>query len=129
MSASGAKKKVDADIDVMPSDGLLGMGRELSPNLTAAQESFIRESAVKLFDALGADGAPRIDFDGDKKTGEIWLNEVNPIPGSFAFYLWRAAPTPLTYTDIITNLIENAVQGVRAQNYDLNSSKSRVFGA
>ncbi|MDR1337722.1 MAG: hypothetical protein LBJ73_01685 [Rickettsiales bacterium] len=127
MSGGSAKKKIDADIDVMPSDGLLSMGRDLEPALSEEQESFIRESAIKLFGALGTDGAPRIDFYGDKNTGEIWLNEVNPIPGAFAFYLWRAAKDPMTYTDIITNLIENALNNTRSKSYDLNSSNSRVF--
>ena len=31
----------------------------------------------------------RIDFLNDRESGELWVNEINTIPGSLAFYLWQ----------------------------------------
>lgn len=54
----------------------------------------MQELAVKTFQALGCLGVSRIDFLNDKETGELWVNEINTIPGSLAFYLWEAAGLP-----------------------------------
>ena len=53
-------------------------------------------------------GAPRIDFLSDEKTGELWLNEVNPCPGSLGYFLWEAAETPLLFTNFLSFLIDEA---------------------
>ena len=31
----------------------------------------------------------RIDFLNDRESGELWVNEINTIPGSLSFYLWQ----------------------------------------
>jgi len=117
-----AKKKV---ISMMPSKQLIESRREFSPNLAKEQEAFITDSAIKLFAEMGATGAPRIDFLSDGKTGEIWLNEVNPIPGSFAFYLWEVAKDRIIYQEIVDMLLFNANR--KSQNIDLKQSSSVVF--
>ena len=62
-----------------------------------------------MFEAINGSGAPRIDFISNKKTGEIWLNEVNPIPGSFGYFLWEAAKEPKLFTELLTALLEEAI--------------------
>ncbi|MCH5337129.1 MAG: hypothetical protein J1D99_06955, partial [Campylobacter sp.] len=39
---------------------------------------------------LGSSGNSRIDFLIDTKTNKVYINEINSIPGSLAFYLWEA---------------------------------------
>jgi D-alanine-D-alanine ligase len=117
-----AKKKM---ISVMPSRQLIESRREFQPKLTDAQRDFIVGAATALFAEMGASGAPRIDFIGNESTGEIWLNEVNPIPGAFAFYLWEMAPERITYQEVVDTLLANANSGAR--NIDLKQSASIVF--
>ncbi len=45
-----------------------------------------RRWATDAFEAVFGTGAPRVDFYCNEATGEAWLNEVNPIPGSFALF-------------------------------------------
>ncbi|MCL2017276.1 MAG: D-alanine--D-alanine ligase [Alphaproteobacteria bacterium] len=123
----GAKKKKTGFLDAMPSDEVLASRREYAPKITAKQENFIRSSAVKLFDLLGANGAPRIDYLCNSKTGEIWLNEVNPIPGAFAFYLWRNSMHAVSYQDLVSILLDNAFNEESVQAFDLNASGSKIF--
>ena len=59
----------------------------------------IQELAVKTFKVLGCCGVIRIDFMIDKDTNSIYVNEVNTIPGSLSFYLWKA--TNLSYPDLL----------------------------
>lgn len=90
------------------SQGMLSLTRELNPDLPEEKEERIREWAVRLFDAIDGSGAPRIDFIGNSKSGEIWMNEVNPCPGSFGYFLWEAASDPVLFTNYLSLLVEEA---------------------
>lgn len=91
------------------SEGMLSLTRELNPPLDKKSEENIRNWSGKVFEALNGTGAPRIDFIGDSKSGEIWFNEVNPIPGSFGYFLWEAAADPILFTDFLSGLIDEAL--------------------
>lgn len=90
------------------SEGMLSLTRELNPNLDQKKVDDIRNWSMKFFKALDGSGAPRIDFIGDSKSGEIWMNEINPCPGSFGYFLWEAAEDNVLFTELLTNLIEEA---------------------
>lgn len=92
------------------SEGMLSLTRELNPDLLVEARKNIQFFARLMFDALDGTGAPRIDFIGNSKTGEIWMNEVNPMPGSFGYFLWEASQTnPVLFTNLLTHLIEEAL--------------------
>lgn len=73
---------------------------------------FIREQSVKIYKSLDCAGMARVDFLVDKDTEEVYLNEVNTIPGftSISMYpkMWEA--TGLSYSNLISELIEFAVE-------------------
>lgn len=72
----------------------------------------IREQAVKIYKKLDCAGMARVDFLVDKETGEVYLNEVNTLPGftSISMYpkMWEA--TGLPYNELINELIELAIE-------------------
>ena len=80
---------------------MLSLTREINPDLPPAFADNIRRWAIAAYEAVGGTGAPRIDFLCNEATGETWLNEVNPCPGSFGFYLWEAAPLPLGFRSVV----------------------------
>lgn len=93
-------------LDEAPSEGMASLNRELHPkDLSAQQEQQIRASAVAAFDAFDLAGSVRADFLCDGGTGGIWLNELNSIPGSFAFFLWQAAKEPLSFTELTDAIV------------------------
>ena len=92
------------------SEGMLSLTRELNPDLDKKQTNQIKENAAAMFESVGGTGAPRIDFICDSKSGEIWLNEVNPIPGSFGYFLWEAAEDSKLFSELLTALIEEALR-------------------
>lgn len=81
--------------------------------LTREQSKQIREMAVAAFRACDLAGLARVDFlmepEGRRR---IYLNEVNTLPGftQISMYpkLWEA--TGVSYTDLITRLIELALE-------------------
>jgi D-alanine-D-alanine ligase len=91
------------------SQGMLSLTREINPALPAALETNLRRWATAAFEAIDGTGAPRIDFYCNESTGEVWLNEVNPCPGSFGYFLWEAADPPIRFTALLSLLIEEAM--------------------
>lgn len=79
------------------------------PEKTAAR---VRELAVRAFKAIDGAGMARVDFLLDKKSGEVFLNEVNTIPGftKISMYpkLWEASGLP--YPALVDRLIELALE-------------------
>jgi len=72
----------------------------------------IREQAVKIYTILDCAGMARVDFLVDKETEDVYLNEVNTIPGftKISMYpkMWQA--TGKTYGKLIDELIELAIE-------------------
>jgi D-alanine-D-alanine ligase len=72
----------------------------------------IRAYAVRAFKALDCTGLSRVDFFVHKETGEVYINEINTIPGftSISMYpkLWEASG--LSYSELLDKLIELAIQ-------------------
>ena len=113
LSGGGSKTGVGKVLG-QSSQGMLSLTREINPDLPPAFANNIRRWAIAAFEAVGGSGAPRIDFLCNEVTGEVWLNEANPCPGSFGFYLWEAAPEPLGFTALLSALIDEAQARHRA---------------
>jgi D-alanine-D-alanine ligase len=92
----------------------LSQSRDINPAIPEELERTIREWAESCYQSLGGTGAPRIDFLSDSKTGELWLNEVNPCPGWYASYLWEAAERPVLYPELLNCLVEEALECSRS---------------
>lgn len=71
------------------SKGMTDLKRRCPADLPDGMTERVQELAVATFKALGCMGVARIDFLNDKQTGELWVNEINTIPGSLSFYLWQ----------------------------------------
>lgn len=94
---------------VVPSQGMLSLTREINPTLDHGLKSRIHDYAAKAFSVLGQRGAPRMDFMHDKVSDELWFNEINPIPGSYGFFLWEAAEAQVLFPDLVSHLIDEAL--------------------
>jgi D-alanine-D-alanine ligase len=76
--------------------------------LTRAQQKKVQEMAVKAFLAVDCSGLARVDFLMDPKSGRIFVNEINTMPGftSISMYpkLWAASG--ISYPELISRLIQ-----------------------
>jgi D-alanine-D-alanine ligase len=97
------------------SEGMLSLTREINPSLSPDIERSIREWATEAYERLGGTGAPRIDFLCNSESGELWLNEVNPTPGSFAYFLWEAAQPPIPFSTMLDHLIAEGIAEQRGR--------------
>ena len=72
----------------------------------------VRRQAISAFLALDLSGLARADFFLEKETKQVYINEVNTMPGftSISMYpkLWEASG--LSYADLLDRLIELAIE-------------------
>ena len=113
------------------SQGMQSTVREIPANLPQASTDFIRKAACDTFRALSCDGVARIDFIIDEATDEIYVNEINTIPGSLSFYLWEYSG--INFTALIDRMIEIAFRrkqdaGFKAVNYGENIFAAKTAG-
>ncbi len=72
----------------------------------------IRKYAVRAFKALDCAGMSRVDFFVHKITGQIYINEVNTIPGftSISMYPKMIEASGISYSELLDRLIELAFE-------------------
>ena len=72
----------------------------------------IRAYAIKVFKAIDGHGFSRVDFFLDKKTNQIYLNEINTIPGftKISMYPQLMDDFGISYGELLDRLIALAMQ-------------------
>jgi len=79
--------------------------KEFPAQIDQNLEQEVVEQAKKVYLAFGLSGICRIDFLFDKLEQKLYVNELNSIPGSLAFYLFKKK---FTFSELLDELIENA---------------------
>ena len=107
------------------SKGMVSADRKIPADLTKALEKQVQEEAVKAFKALGSSGVFRIDFLVDTKEKKAYVNEINSIPGSLAFYLW--GPTGKDYTELLDDMINIGIKDYKSRISKTHSFESNIL--
>jgi len=86
-------------------EGMVQAPRELPAQLDSATEKSLRDMAARAAVLVGLRGVARIDFlaDGD----QLYINEINTIPGSLSWYLWIDPPVALA--TLLDDMLTEAV--------------------
>lgn len=116
----GGRSKFASKGAVKKSKGMASTNRKLPAELDKDVRSEVEEIAVKAFKVLGSSGNCRIDFLIDDKTNKVYINEINSIPGSLAFYLWDAKG--INFTSVIDEMINIGIK-----DYKKRCSKTHSF--
>jgi D-alanine-D-alanine ligase len=89
-----------------------GSRLEIPAAIDEAQAADVRRMAVAAFRACDLSGLARVDFLMARDTGEIFLNEVNTLPGftTISMYpkLWEASGLP--YAQLLDRLLTLAIE-------------------
>ena len=88
-SMTGAKSTVQIPAEIKP---------KLAEQITSL--------AIKSFKAIGGSGTARFDFLIDPKTDKVYLNEINPLPGSLQQHLWQASG--VSNVELVSKLVSLA---------------------
>lgn len=95
------------------SKGMTSTKRILPAQISDDERSTIEAYALKTFQTLIAQGVVRIDFLMDEDTKQIYVNEINTIPGSLAFYLWE--PLGISFSALLDYVVQLCVDKQRRQ--------------
>ena len=112
------------------SKGMASLSRKIPADITPGQDEFIRKTAVDAFRYLGCNGVTRIDFMIDMDTDKVYINEINTIPGSLAFYLWE--PKGVKYRELLERMIQLAMKRHRQSakiNYTFDTNILSMGGS
>ena len=85
-------------------EGMVSAPRELPADIDQSTAGRIRDMATTIVDLASVRGVARIDFlaDGD----ELYVNEINTIPGSLAKYLWVEPTVP--FDRLLADMLDEA---------------------
>jgi D-alanine-D-alanine ligase len=86
--------------------GMSAAPRELPALLDAKLEDQLRDVARAAAEAIGVRGVARIDFLSDGE--QLYLNEVNTIPGSLGRHLFVAPPLP--FRELLAEMLAEALE-------------------
>ncbi len=93
------------------SSGMASLKRKIPADISKETREEIRSVAVKAFKCLGCSGVSRIDFMIDSDENKVYLNEINTIPGSLAFYLWESVG--VKYPRLLDKMVSLALKRER----------------
>jgi len=112
---------------VSGSKGMASTNRIIPARIDDKVADKIEKYSIKAFKALGASGVVRIDYLMDKKTKEVYINELNTIPGSLAFYLWT--PKDKSYTELLNNIIDLGIKRYKKKEKKTTSFDTNILNS
>ena len=107
------------------SKGMASTGRKIPADLEKKIKEEMEDMALKAARALNISGVVRIDFMLDRKTNKLYLNELNIIPGSLSFYLWKTKG--IEYKDLLDKIINVGIKKFQNKDKKLSSFETNVL--
>ncbi len=105
--------------------GMHASAKRIPADLPKDETERIQFLAAETFRVLSCHGVARVDVMVDAKTRQIYVNEINTIPGSLSFYLWEAAG--LKFPDLMEKLVRLALKRKREQESKIISYDANIF--
>ena len=107
------------------SKGMASLNRKLPADLSKEVKEKVEDMAINAFKVLGTSGNARIDFMINSKTNKVYINEINSIPGSLAFYLWEEAS--VSFTDLLDEMINIGIKDYKKRSAKIHSFDSNIL--
>lgn len=120
-----ANEVLDFSDKYMATGKMCSMGREFPANISEWLAMGIKEISKKAYRELNLSGVVRIDYMYDRESKELYLNEINTIPGSLAYYLFRNQG--IDFALLIDEMINEALKRKKEEKYLIKQYKSSVL--
>ena len=95
--------------------GMASLHRVLPAQIEESLKGRIQDLSKNIFRMMDCKGVVRIDYMFDRNSEEVYITEINTIPGSLAFYLWEY--DGLGYTKLIDRMVEYAEKAHEDRNH------------
>ena len=107
------------------SKGMASASRKIPASLDEKMRKEVEDIALRAFKVLSSSGVVRIDFLIDEKEGKVYINEINSIPGSLAFYLWDAKG--VKYSELLDDIISIGVKDYKKRIAKTHSFETNIL--
>lgn len=105
--------------------GMQASQKRIPADLPEETTKRIQYLAGETFRVLSCHGVSRVDVIIDNDTREIYVNEINTIPGSLSFYLWEATGIP--FDKLMDKLVSLALKRKRELSMKTVSYDQNIF--
>ena len=104
--------------------GMAGAKRLIPADVKPEVIKKIEKYTVDYFRAIGGKGIARVDY-MVSKSGKIYFNEINTMPGSLAFYLWAASG--VSFEELVKRLVNFALEEKKSKKSLINTFESNIL--
>lgn len=105
--------------------GMQASAKRIPAELSEEMTKRIQFLAGETFRVLSCHGVSRVDVIVDRADGQIYVNEINTIPGSLSFYLWEATGIP--FDKLMERLVALALKRKREIEHKTFSFDQNIF--
>lgn len=104
--------------------GMESLSRRIPAPIGEALTEKVQNWTLQIFSMLECKGVVRVDYmiDGE---GNLYVNEINTIPGSLAFYLFE--PMGLGFGQLVDKLVEYAYKALTQKNESTYAYSSDIL--
>ena len=105
--------------------GMQSAQKRIPADLPESETALIKDLASKTFAVLSCHGVSRVDMIIDRDNRNIYVNEINTIPGSLSFYLWEASG--IKFDKLMERLVSLALKRKRDESTKTVSYDQNIF--
>ncbi len=105
-------------------NGKMSGGGHVVPADIGYLNAVVRTNTERVYRELELNGIVRVDFLVDKNRNKVYINEINTIPGSLAFYLFR--PVGIEFGELLEAQVKDALRR-KAEKSSVTVFKSAVL--
>lgn len=82
----------------------MSRSERIMPADIGSLELIVKANTERVYKEMGLFGVVRVDYLVDENRKKVYINEINTIPGSMAFYLFD-----MPFSSLISRLVEQAI--------------------
>jgi D-alanine-D-alanine ligase len=105
--------------------GMASLKRRIPAPIPKSLTEKLQQAAIEVAKICDCSGVIRIDFFVNLESDQIWVGELNTIPGSMSFYLWEASG--MDYKELIDRLVEIAHERKGVQEKYTRSIATKII--
>lgn len=107
------------------SKGMASAKRIVPAPIRKQTKKKIEDYAKRFFAEIGGQGLARIDFLVSKDEKQVYLNEINTLPGSVAFYLWKEVG--VSFDALVDKMIQLGFERYNQKNKLVTTFRSNIL--
>lgn len=111
--------------DKYVSRGKIGGGGRVMPADIGALNEVVKNNTKRIYDALESEGVVRVDYLVDKERNKVYINEINTVPGSLAYYLFEGIG--ISYEELLRRMISRALKREKTVNHAFSTGVLENF--